>query len=53
MSKCLVCGEEAKWERITQFAGIHPYCDELAKQEDDFSDEWDSYSFWDEVDDED
>jgi hypothetical protein len=48
IEKCIECDEPATWERCTQFAGNHPYCDEHAKQEKDFS-ESDSYKFWSEL----
>ncbi len=47
--KCLECNEPAEWIRCTQFAGDHPYCDKHARQEKDFDDEPDSYSYWVEV----
>lgn len=46
MSKCIVCGEEAEWERITQFSGIHPYCDEHARMQEDFMKMDRSQFFW-------
>lgn len=46
MSKCIVCGEEAEWERITQFSGIHPYCDEHARMQEDFMEMDRGYFFW-------
>lgn len=45
---CLMCSEPATWVRSTQFAGDHPFCEEHAKQEDDFN-ENDSYTFWYEI----
>lgn len=42
---CLECGERAEWERMTQFAGDHPYCDKHAREEKDFGQD-DSYAFW-------
>jgi coenzyme F420-reducing hydrogenase alpha subunit len=46
--KCVCCNEDARWERVTQFAGEHPYCDLHALMEEDFG-EADSYSYWSEV----
>lgn len=43
--KCSSCDKDAAFERHTQFAGIHYYCEVHAKQEDDFM-ENDSYQFW-------
>lgn len=45
MVKCLECNEPATWERCTQFAGNHPYCEEHAKQQSDWNDN-DSYLYW-------
>jgi hypothetical protein len=39
------CDENATWERATQFAGNHPYCEVHAMMEEDFG-ESDSYSYW-------
>lgn len=33
---CMECDKKAKWLRVTQFAGKHPYCKEHAKMEIDF-----------------
>jgi hypothetical protein len=38
----------AVWERVTQFAGTHPFCDLHAKVQKDFGKD-DSYCFWAEV----
>ena len=46
--KCLNCHEDARWERITQFAGDHPFCDLHALMEEDFG-KADSYTYWSEV----
>jgi hypothetical protein len=27
VSNCMLCEEPATWERCTQFAGNHPYCE--------------------------
>jgi len=43
------CFEPVAWERVTQFAGTHPYCDKCARKEKDFGKEDGSYSFWREV----
>jgi hypothetical protein len=43
--KCLECGADAVWVRVTQFAGEHPYCDKHAREEEDFEQD-DSYAFW-------
>ena len=43
--KCIECDKTAEWVRCTQFAGDHPYCDEHARLEKDFTDE-DSYQYW-------
>jgi hypothetical protein len=43
-----MCDNPASWERSTQFAGDHPYCDEHALMEEDFGQEDDS-TFWKEV----
>lgn len=45
MEICMECGKPAVWERSTQFAGDHPYCDECAHKEEDFG-ENDSYQYW-------
>jgi hypothetical protein len=45
---CLVCNKPATYLRHTQFAGIHPYCEEHAKKESDFN-ENDSYTFWEDI----
>ena len=42
---CLKCGKPAQWVRSTQFAGDHPYCEEHAREEDDFGED-DSYTYW-------
>lgn len=46
--KCLECNKTASWLRHTQFAGVHPYCEEHAKAETDFGQD-DSYTFWENV----
>ena len=46
--KCIMCDSPADWIRVTQFAGEHPFCNDHARQEDDF-DVNDSYEFWVEV----
>lgn len=46
---CLECTQPATWQRCTQFAGNHPYCEHHAKQESDFNDAADSYCFWQEL----
>jgi hypothetical protein len=41
---CMVCEEPATWERCTQFAGNHPYCEKHAIRESDFGiDDQDTY----------
>ncbi len=45
MEKCLECDQEAVWERCTQFAGDHPFCQQHAEMETDFMVD-DSYEFW-------
>ena len=47
--KCLVCGEEAKRVRVTQFSGTHYFCLEHAKEEEDFHMSDTSYAFWEEL----
>lgn len=42
---CCECGKPARWLRMTQFAGNHPYCKKHATLESDFKDS-DSYKFW-------
>jgi hypothetical protein len=42
------CYEDARWERTTQFAGDHPFCDLHALMEEDFG-KADSYTYWNEV----
>ena len=46
--QCMNCYEDARWERITQFAGDHPFCDLHALMEEDFG-KADSYTYWSEV----
>jgi hypothetical protein len=46
--KCICCNENARWERVTQFAGDHPFCDLHALMEEDFG-KADSYTYWSEV----
>ena len=46
--QCMNCYEDARWERITQFAGDHPFCDFHALLEEDFG-KADSYTYWSEV----
>lgn len=46
--QCMNCYEDARWERTTQFAGDHPYCDLHALMEEDFG-KSDSYTYWSEV----
>jgi endogenous inhibitor of DNA gyrase (YacG/DUF329 family) len=43
--KCIECGKDATWIRSTQFAGDHPFCEEHARQEEDFGKN-DSYEYW-------
>jgi hypothetical protein len=43
---CLECNKKAVWQRCTQFAGTHPYCEEHAKAESDFKKKDTSYFFW-------
>lgn len=45
---CSECERPATWIRSTQFAGDHPYCDEHAKEQNDFQQN-DSYAYWYEV----
>jgi hypothetical protein len=41
---CILCEEPATWERCTQFAGNHPYCEKHAIMESDFgTDDQDTY----------
>lgn len=44
--RCGDCGEKAKWVRVTQFSGEHPFCKKCAKQEDDFKESDPSYFYW-------
>jgi len=46
--QCMNCYEDARWERTTQFAGDHPYCDFHALMEENFG-KSDSYTYWSEV----
>jgi len=46
--QCMNCYEDARWERTTQFAGDHPFCDLHALMEEDFG-KADSYTYWNEV----
>lgn len=43
---CLLCDTRASWERHTQFAGTHSFCDRHAGEEEDFGKEDPSYFFW-------
>lgn len=47
-SRCLECDLPAVWERHTQFAGIHPFCDEHARKESDFN-KSDDCTFWQKI----
>ena len=44
--KCCECEEKAEFARVTQFAGIHPYCAYHAKQEEDFGLENSGGFYW-------
>jgi len=46
--QCMNCYEDARWERTTQFAADHHYCDLHALMEEDFG-KADSYTYWNEV----
>lgn len=46
MIKCLMCEKPAKWLRVTQFSGEHPFCKEHAKLENDFKVTKSSYFYW-------
>jgi hypothetical protein len=46
---CLDCDRPATWVRRTQFSGDHPFCEEHARQEQDFGQEHPSYFFWQEI----
>lgn len=48
MEKCMMCDEQAVWERCTQFAGDHPFCQKHAEMEEDFMCN-DDYEFWREI----
>lgn len=48
MEKCIMCDQEAVWERCTQFAGDHPFCQKHAEAEPGFMTN-DSYEFWREI----
>lgn len=39
------CDQEAKYLRLTQFAGTHPLCEKHAKEDVDFM-KSDSYTAW-------
>jgi hypothetical protein len=45
VAKCFECTAPAVWQRCTQFAGDHYYCDFHARSESDFG-ENDSYACW-------
>lgn len=45
LPECSECTYPAVWERRTQFAGNHPYCDSCARKENDFKED-SSYLFW-------
>ena len=45
MMKCSECAEPAVGVRSTQFAGEHPYCEQHAKEQNDFGCD-DSYAYW-------
>ena len=48
IEKCIECDLPAEWVRSTQFAGLHPYCEEHARLESDFLAN-DSYTYWEEL----
>ncbi len=48
MIQCILCDKLATWERCTQFAGDHPFCDQHALEQNDFGVD-DSYKFWAEI----
>ena len=46
VDNCKDCQENPEWERRTQFAGNHPFCDVHARLEPGFGDDSSSYFFW-------
>ncbi len=45
-SMCGDCEKPATWERVTQFSGVHKFCSEHAKEQEDFGESNPSYFFW-------
>jgi hypothetical protein len=47
--KCFECDKPAEWVRYTQFAGNHYFCEEHARQEEDFKGTSPSYYDWEKI----
>ena len=50
VDNCEDCRNNPRWERRTQFAGNHLFCDEHAMKEPDFGDQNSSYFYWRKLD---
>lgn len=49
MKNCAYCNLTAEWIRKTQFSGVHYFCPQHAKEEEDFGKEDKSYFFWERI----